>query len=61
IKAQSDAYFRILEKQPQMKEVFGLGNHVVWIAPNGKGLIIDTTDGKEKISDREIASLFAAQ
>ncbi|MFP6669740.1 MAG: VIT and VWA domain-containing protein [Pirellulales bacterium] len=61
IKAQSDAYFRILEKQPQMKEVFGLGNHVVWIAPNGKGLIIDTTDGKEKISDREIASLFAAK
>jgi Ca-activated chloride channel family protein len=61
VKAQSDAYFRILEKQPQMRNVFRLGNHVVWIAPNGTGLIIDTTDGKEKISDSEIAMLFAAK
>jgi len=58
VKAQSDAYFRILERQPQMKDVFRLGNHVVWITPNGTGLVIDTTDGKEKLSDREIDSLF---
>jgi len=58
VKAQSDAYFRILERQPQMKEVFKLGNHVVWIAPNGTGLVIDEGDGKEELSDREIDSLF---
>ena len=58
VKAQSDAYFRILDRQPQMKEVFRLGNHVVWITPNGTGLVIDSTDGQDKLSDRDIDSLF---
>jgi Ca-activated chloride channel family protein len=58
IKAQSDAYFRILEQQPRMKEVFQLGNHVVWITPNGTALVIDTTDGKEELNDTEIDVLF---
>ena len=61
VKAQSDAYFRILQRQPQMKEVFRLGNHVVWITPQGTGLVIDTTDGKEKMTDREIDLLFAGK
>lgn len=61
VQAQSDAYFRILERRPDMKHVFGLGNHVVWIAPNGAALVIDTTDGKEELSDREIDALFAAR
>src|SRR5262249_54022141 len=29
VKAQSEAYFRILEKRPEMKDVFRLGNHLV--------------------------------
>ena len=61
IKAQSDAYFQILKRQPQMKNVFKLGNHVVWITPNGTGLVIDSADGKERVSDREIALLFASK
>ena len=61
VKAQSDAYFQILEQQPQMKDVFQLGNHVVWIAPNGTGLVIDSTDGKEQITDKEIELLFASK
>jgi len=60
VKAQSDAYFRILEKQPKMKDVFQLGNHLVWIAPNGVALIVDTTDGAEKLDDKEIDALFVA-
>lgn len=59
VKAQSDAYFRILERQPQMTDVFRLGNYLVWIAPSGTALVIDTTDGKDAISDREIEMLFA--
>jgi len=59
IKAQSDAYFRILQRQPQMKEVFGLGNHVLWIAPNGVALVVDAAAGKDQLSDREIDALFA--
>src|SRR5581483_3774662 len=34
VKAQSDAYFRILERQPKVKEAFQLGNYLVWVTPN---------------------------
>ncbi len=61
VKAQSDAYFRILELQPQMKDVYRLGNHLVWLAPNGTALVIDTSEGKEKIDDTEINKLFVAK
>jgi Ca-activated chloride channel family protein len=60
VKAQSDAYFKILEKQPKMLDVFRLGNHLVWMAPNGTALIIDTSEGKEKLDDKEIDALFVA-
>lgn len=58
VKAQSDAYFRILEKHPAMQEVFRLGNYVVWTAPNGQALVIDGNDGKTTLSDQEIDALF---
>lgn len=61
VRAQSDAYFRILEKQPKMRDVFRLGNYVVWIAPNGSALVVDQNDGKEKMADEEIDRLFAAK
>ena len=60
VKAQSEAYFRILEKQPTMKDVFLVGNHLVWIAPNGTALIVDASEGTEKLEDREIDALFVA-
>lgn len=40
VKAQSDAYFRILERHPRVREVFQLGNHLVWVTPGGTALII---------------------
>jgi len=58
VKAMSDAYFRILERHPEVKEVFRLGNHLVWITPSGTALVIDTSEGKEKLSDEEIEKLF---
>jgi Ca-activated chloride channel family protein len=61
VKAQSDAYFKLLERQPKLKEVFKLGNHLVWIAPNGTALVIDTTNGKDKLSDDEVEKLFVAK
>jgi Ca-activated chloride channel family protein len=60
VKAQSDAYFRILERHKKAQEVFRLGNHLVWVTPNQTALVIDTKDGKEKLSDEEIDKLFAA-
>jgi Ca-activated chloride channel family protein len=59
VKAMSDAYFRILDRQPQVKEVFQLGNHLVWMSPNGTALVIDSSEGKEQLSDAEIDKLFA--
>jgi Ca-activated chloride channel family protein len=61
VKAMSDAYFRILELQPQVKDVFRLGNHLVWVTPSGAALVIDANDGKEKLSDEEINKLFVAK
>jgi Ca-activated chloride channel homolog len=58
VKAQSEAYFRMLEKQPRLSEVFRLGNHLVWVTPSGTALVIDTAEGKEKLTDEEIDKLF---
>jgi Ca-activated chloride channel homolog len=61
VKAMSAAYFRILERHPEVKEVFRLGNHLVWVAPSGTALVIDTGSGKETLTDAEIDRLFAAK
>lgn len=61
VKAMSDAYFKLLEKHPELKRVLQLGNHLVWITPSGKALVIDGNAGKETLSDAEIASLFASK
>jgi Ca-activated chloride channel homolog len=61
VKAQGAAYFRILERQPQMREVFRLGNRVAWVTPSNTLLVIDPRDGNEQMSDDEIDALFAAK
>lgn len=61
VKAQSDAYFKILEKHPEMKDVFRLGNHLVFVTPSKTALIVDANDGKDKLSDEEVTVLFTAK
>ncbi len=61
VKAQSDAYFALLARHPEVKEVFKLGNHLVWVTPSGTALVIDTNDGKEKLTDAEIEAMFVAR
>jgi Ca-activated chloride channel family protein len=58
VKAQSDAYFKVLDRHAKMKEVFQLGNHLVWVTPNNTALIIDTSTGKEDLTDEEVDALF---
>jgi len=41
--------------------VFRLGNHLVFVTPSQTALVIDTTDGKEKLTDAEIVALFDAK
>ena len=59
VKSQSDAYFKILEKHAAMKDVYRLGNHVVWVAPSGTALVLDQNNGQESLTDAEIDALFA--
>jgi Ca-activated chloride channel family protein len=61
VKALSDGYFKLLERQPQVKDVLRLGNHLVWVTPSGTALIIDTNDGKDQLTDDEIDKLFKAK
>jgi Ca-activated chloride channel family protein len=61
VKAQSDAYFKLLEKQPDLKKVLRLGNYLVFITPSGTALIIDLKHGKEQLSAQEIDKLFTAK
>jgi Ca-activated chloride channel family protein len=61
VKAMSKAYFKILERHPQIREVFQLGNHVVWVSPSGTALIIDQGDGREELPDADIDRLFVAK
>ncbi|MCC6421516.1 MAG: VWA domain-containing protein [Gemmataceae bacterium] len=58
VKAQSNAYFRILERHPTARQVFQLGNHLVWVAPSGTALVIDASNGRDELSDAEIDALF---
>jgi Ca-activated chloride channel family protein len=60
VKAMSEAYFRMLERHPKMREVFCLGNHILWVTPSGKALVIDTTDGVSTMEDAAIDRLFEA-
>ncbi len=60
IKAQSDAYFDILKRHPEVKDVYQLGNYVIWVTPSGKALVIDANAGAETMSDADIDRLFVA-
>jgi Ca-activated chloride channel family protein len=60
VKAMSAAYFRILARHPEMKDVLRLGNRIVWVTPSGTALVIDA-DGKEALGDDEIDRLFIAK
>jgi hypothetical protein len=58
IRALSPAYFRLLERQPHLRELYQLGNNLVWVTPNGRALVIDLEDGHEVLGDRAIDWLF---
>lgn len=58
VKAQSAAYFLILDRCAEAKDVFRLGNRIVWATPSGTTLVIDTTDGKDKLDVKDVDKLF---
>jgi Ca-activated chloride channel family protein len=60
VKAMSKAYFRILERHAKVRQVYQLGNHLIWVTPSRTALIIDTNDGVETMTDADIDRLFVA-
>src|SRR5262249_44960246 len=58
VKAMSPAYFRILERHPEAKKVFSVGNHLVWVTPSRTALIVDMSSGAESMADTAIDALF---
>jgi Ca-activated chloride channel family protein len=41
-----------------VKDVYLLGNYVIWVTPSGKALVIDANAGAETMSDADIDRLF---
>src|SRR5262249_582751 len=58
MKAFSPAHFSLVKKQPQLKELFQLGNYLVWVAPSGSALVIDLAHGEEKWEEAKMSKLF---
>jgi len=55
----SDGHFPLLERQPDLKDRFRLGNHRLWVTRSDITLVIDTGDSKEKMTDSVIDRFFA--
>jgi Ca-activated chloride channel family protein len=60
VKAMSDAYFRILDRNKEARNVLQISTHMVWVTPSNTALIIDTSAGVEEMRDAEIDALFTA-
>lgn len=58
IKFGGEAYFRLLEKQPQLVDAFKLGTDVIYVTSGGKVLAVGAW-GEEKLSDAQIDALFS--
>lgn len=57
VKFGSEAYFRILEKRPELLAAFKLGSAIVIMTARGKALVI-TEKGEDKLGDERIEALF---
>lgn len=58
VKAMSPAYFQMLKLHPEVRQVFQLGNYVVWVTPSGRALVIDQNAGQTELTDEAINRLF---
>ena len=57
VKYLSDAYFKLLERDADLKEAFALGESVLVVLKSGKAVLIGQ-DGKEDLTDKELGELF---
>jgi len=57
VKYLSDAYFKLLERDADLKEAFALGESVLVVLKSGKAVLI-AKDGKEDLTDKELGELL---
>jgi Ca-activated chloride channel family protein len=55
VKYLSDAYFKLLEKLPALKNAFALGERVI-VVVNGTAIAVQA-EGKEPLTDEELNAL----
>jgi Ca-activated chloride channel family protein len=55
VKYLSDAYFKLLEKHPSLKDVYALGDRLI-VVLNGTSLVVDD-GGKEQLAEEEMRPL----
>jgi Ca-activated chloride channel homolog len=60
VKTMSPAYFRILDRHAGARDIFRLGNYLVWVTPSGAALALDANHGLENMTDADIDRLFVA-
>jgi Ca-activated chloride channel family protein len=59
VKFGSDAYFKLIEKEPRLVEALKLGTEVIFVTAPGKALVV-CAHGEEKLTDAQIEELFKA-
>ena len=52
------AYFRLLDRHPELGPVFALGKRITWVSPSGTALVIDN-QGQDEVTDATLDRLFA--
>jgi hypothetical protein len=57
VKYMSDAYFKILERQPDLKKVFALGKRIK-VLLDSRFVVVVAAEGKEDLTDAELDELF---
>jgi hypothetical protein len=58
VKAFSDAYFKLMDRIPELREIFALGDKVL---ASGRGVSIEIgTTGTESITDSELTRIQSA-
>jgi Ca-activated chloride channel family protein len=57
VKYLGDAYFKLLEREPDLKEAFALGEQVLVVLKSGKAVLV-TKEGKKDFTDKELDALL---
>ncbi|MDA0840224.1 MAG: VIT domain-containing protein [Planctomycetota bacterium] len=57
VKYLSDAYFKLLTKDADLKDAFALGENVLVVLKSGKAILI-SAEGKDDLTDAELVGLF---